>query len=226
MTRSAMPVRRHMAGLLKLAILIALIVAGNLLTQGIIDGLDMGIRPSNEPMLHKLIMTSMAAYILLMAIPFVPGVEIGLALMMILGPKIVPLVYGCTLISLCLAFLVGRLLPEKSITRFLREVHLVRAATFLESFHGLDSEQRLARLLEKSPQRWVPWLLRHRYLTLMLAINLPGNMVLGGGGGLALMAGMSRMFSIHRYVLVVAVAISPIPLILMIFGDSIATWPI
>ncbi|MCG7198788.1 hypothetical protein MD273_03515 [Marinobacter pelagius] len=226
MTRSAMPVRRHMAGLLKLAILITLIVAGNLLTQGIIDGLDMGIRPSNEPMLHKLIMTSMAAYILLMAIPFVPGVEIGLALMMILGPKIVPLVYGCTLISLCLAFLIGRLLPEKSITRFLREVHLVRAATFLESFHGLDSGQRLTRLLEKSPRRWVPWLLRHRYLTLMLAINLPGNMVLGGGGGLALMAGMSRMFAIHRYVLVVAVAISPIPLILMIFGDSIATWPI
>ncbi|MCM0612986.1 hypothetical protein KFJ24_10935 [Marinobacter sediminum] len=226
MIRPAVPARRRVAGLLKLAILIAVIVAGNLLTRGIIDGLDMGIRPSNEPILHQIIMTSMAAYIVLMAIPFVPGVEIGLALMMILGPKIAPLVYGCTLISLCLAFLIGRWLPEKAITRFLREVHLVRAATFLEGFHGLDAEQRLARLTEKSPRRWVPWLLKHRYLTLMLAINLPGNMLLGGGGGLALMAGMSRMFSIHRYILMVAAAISPIPIILMVFGDRMASWPI
>ncbi|WP_152204993.1 hypothetical protein [Marinobacter changyiensis] len=226
MTRSVMPARRRVAGLLKLTILIIVIVAGNLLTRGVIDGLDMDIRPSNEPILHQIIMTSIAAYILLMAIPFVPGVEIGLALMMILGPKIVPLVYGCTLLSLCLTFMVGRLLPEKSITRFLREVHLVRAATFLENFHGLDAEQRLACLTEKSPRRWVPWLIKHRYLTLMLIINLPGNMVLGGGGGLALIAGMSRMFSIHRYILIVAVAISPIPLFLMIFGDKIANWPI
>ncbi|MBW4934077.1 hypothetical protein [Marinobacter sp. F4206] len=221
-----MPTNRRLAGLLKLLILIAVIVAGNLLTRGIIDGLDMSISPSNEPMLHRIIMTSMVAYILLMAIPFVPGVEIGLALMMILGPKIVPLVYGCTLVSLCLAFLVGRLLPEKSISRFLREVRLVRAAGFLESFHGLDADERLARLLEKSPRRLVPWFLRHRYLTLMLAINLPGNVVLGGGGGLAMMAGISRLFSIPRYVLMVAFAISPIPLFLILFGDRFATWPV
>lgn len=226
MIRPAMPAERRLAGLLKLSILMGIIVGGNLLTRGIIDGLDVDIRPSNEPMLHKLIITSLAAYILLMAIPFVPGVEIGLALMVILGPEIVPLVYGGTLASLCLVFLVGRFLPEKSLTRFLREVHLIRAATFLETFHGLDTGQRLARLTEKLPQRWVPWLLKHRYLTLMLAINLPGNIVLGGGGGLALAAGMSRMFPIHRFILVVAVAISPMPLFLMVVGDRIANWPI
>ncbi|MDK8465462.1 hypothetical protein [Marinobacter sp. SS13-12] len=226
MIRPAMPAERRLAGLLKLSILIGIIVGGNLLTRGVIDGLEVDIRPSNEPMLHKLIMTSMAAYILLMALPFVPGVEIGLALMMILGPEIVPLVYGCTLTSLFLAFLVGRFLPEQALTRFLREVHLVRAATFLETFHGLDTGQRLACLTEKSPQRWGPWLLKHRYLTLMLAINLPGNIVLGGGGGLALAAGMSRMFAIPRFILVVAVAISPMPLFLMVVGDRIANWPI
>jgi|26BtaG_2_1085354.scaffolds.fasta_scaffold00027_70 uncharacterized membrane protein YdjX (TVP38/TMEM64 family) len=226
MIRPAMPLERRLAGILKLAILIGIIVGGNLLTRGVIDGLDVDIRPSNEPMLHKLIVTSMVAYTLLMALPFVPGVEIGLALMMILGPEIVPLVYGCTLTALCLAFLVGRFLPEKSLTRFLREVHLVRAATFLETFHGLDTGQRLARLTEKSHQRWVPWLLKHRYLTLMLAINLPGNIVLGGGGGLAWASGMSRMFPIHRFILVVAVAISPLPLFLMVVGNRIANWPI
>lgn len=226
MNPSVMPGNRRFAGVLKLAILIAVIVAGNLLTRGIVDGLGMDIRPSTEPMLHRIIMTSMIAYIVLLAIPFVPGVEIGLALMMILGPKIVPLVYGCTLISLCLTFLIGRMLPEKSISRFLREVHLRKAAGFLESFHGLEAEERLVQLTGNSPRRWVPWLLKHRYLALMLAINLPGNVVLGGGGGLALLAGISRLFSIPRYALMVAFAISPIPIVLLVVGERAANWPI
>ncbi|MDO3720656.1 hypothetical protein QVZ43_02910 [Marinobacter sp. chi1] len=220
------PVGRSPAGLVKLSLLVGVIFAGNLLTSGIIDGIEMDIRPSNEPLLHQIIMISMAAYILLMAIPFVPGVEIGLALMMILGPKIVPLVYVCTLISMYLAFFIGRLVPEKSIINFLREIRLVRAAAFLESFSGLSADQRLRRLSDRSPKRWVPWLLKHRYLTLMLAINLPGNMILGGGGGLALIAGMSRIFAFNRYLLLVAIAISPVPLVLLIFGDRFAEWPI
>ncbi|HBC35715.1 hypothetical protein DXI23_10040 [Marinobacter flavimaris] len=226
MTRQGLLAGKGLAGLLKLALLISVIIAGNLLTSGIVDGIEMDVRPTNEPMLHQIIMISMAAYIVLMAIPFVPGVEIGLALMMILGPKIVPLVYGCTLISMCLAFLIGRLVPERGIIKFLREIHLVKAASFLESFSGLSAEQRLTRLSDLSPRRWIPWLLRHRYLTLMLAINLPGNMVLGGGGGLAMMAGMSKIFSVGRYLLLVAVAISPLPIILLIFGDRFANWPI
>jgi len=60
----------------------------------------------------------------------------------------------------------------------------------------------------------------------MLAINLPGNMILGGGGGLALMAAMSRMFSIQEYLLMVAVAVLPVPLFLMACGDRNTTWPV
>lgn len=226
MTSPAVEAHRRLSGMLKLGIFIAIVVAGNLLTRGVVDGLELVIRPSTEPALHRLIMVSMAAYILLMAIPFVPGVEVGLALMMILGPKIVPLVYGCTLISLSLAFLIGRLVPESSIVRFLQEMRLARAATFVAQFSGQDSEQRLARLTAKTPKRWLPWLLRHRYLTLMIAINLPGNMLLGGGGGLAMMAGISRLFSPPLFVLLVASAIAPIPVFLMLFGDSLASWPI
>lgn len=221
-----MPEHRRLVGFLKLGVFVAIVVIGNLMTRGVIDGLDLNIRPSNEPALHRIIMISMAAYILLMAIPFVPGVEVGLALMMILGPKIVPLVFVCTLTSLCLAYLVGRLVPESSIAQFLREVRLVRAANFLAGFEGLTPEQRIARLTERTPKKWLPWLVRHRYVTLLVAINLPGNMVLGGGGGLAMLAGMSRLFSPLAFVLLVAVAISPIPILLLLFGDAIASWPI
>lgn len=224
--RMVTPANRKLAGYLKLFFLIALIVVGNVLTRGLLEGLEFTIRPANEPMLHRVIVTSMVAYVFLMAIPFVPGVEIGLALMMILGPEIVPLVYGCTLTSLCLGFLVGRFLPETMISRFLMDLRLVRAAGFIDSLRGLDSQERLARLLEKSPQRLVPVLLRHRYLSLMIAINFPGNVVLGGGGGLAMVAGISRLFTIPRYFLLVAVAISPIPLSLLVFGDMIGGWPV
>jgi hypothetical protein len=40
------------------------------------------------------------------------------------------------------------------------------------------------------------------------------------------MAGMSKIFSVGRYLLLVAVAISPLPIILLIFGDRFANWPI
>ena len=91
---------------LSLLLLIAVVALGTLLTQWIIDGFNFEITPVNEAKVHRLIMTSMIAYAILMAIPFVPAAEIGLAVMMILGPKIVPLVYLCTLISLMLGFLV------------------------------------------------------------------------------------------------------------------------
>ncbi|WP_297791365.1 hypothetical protein [uncultured Marinobacter sp.] len=218
--------KRKLAGILKLLILIALIVVGNLFTRGVLEGMEVSIRPSNEPMLHRIIVTSMIAYVFLMAIPFVPGVEIGLALMMLLGPKIVPLVYGCTLVSLCLGFMVGRFLSEAMISRFLMDLHLFRAGRFIERLQGLDSQQRLSLMLEKSPRRLVPVLLRHRFLTLMVVINLPGNMIIGGGGGLAMVAGISRLFSIPQFVLLIAVAISPLPLLLLLFGDMVGGWPV
>ncbi|OEY65911.1 hypothetical protein [Marinobacter sp. X15-166B] len=221
-----MPVNKKLTGLLKLAILVALIVAGNLLTQGFVEGLDIDIRPSNEAMLHRIILTSVAAYVVLLAIPFVPGIEIGLALMMIFGPKIVPLVYGATLLSLSLGFLVGRYIPEPAVARFLHDLHLFRAAAFLEKLHGLDSRQRLQRMIQQSPRRLVPMLLRHRHLALLVAINFPGNVVIGGGGGLALAAGMSHLFSPLRFVLLVALAISPVPLLLLVFGERLTSWPI
>ncbi|MGF2687141.1 hypothetical protein ACQUWM_11620 [Marinobacter sp. DUT-3] len=218
--------KRKLAGILKLLILIALIVVGNLFTRGVLEGMEVSIRPYNEPMLHRVIVTSMIAYVFLMAIPFVPGVEIGLALMMLLGPKIVPLVYSCTLASLCLGFLVGRFLPEAMISRFLMDLHLFRAGRFIERLQGLDSQQRLSLMLENSPRRLVPVLLRHRFLTLMVVINLPGNMIIGGGGGLAMVAGISRLFSIPQFILLIAVAISPLPILLLLFGDMVGGWPV
>jgi hypothetical protein len=168
----------------------------------------------------------MIAYAILMAIPFVPGAEIGFAAMMILGPKIVPLVYLCTLASLSLSFLVGRFIPEKALIKFLHDLHLRKASQWLIDLESLNAKQRLNLILSRSPKKLIPVLLKYRYVALLVAINMPGNIVIGGGGGIALMAGISRLFSVPLYLLTIAIAISPFPILLVLFGDNFAEWPL
>jgi hypothetical protein len=43
-------------------------------------------------------------------------------------------------------------------------------------------------------------------------LNLPGNALLGGGGGIGLIIGMSRLIPFHKYLLLIAVAVAPVPL--------------
>ena len=205
---------------------VCLIIAGNYLSQWILDSLDFEITPVNESTVHHIIIFSMIAYIVLMAIPFVPGAEIGLGFMMILGPKIVPLIYLCTLASLFLGFMMGRFIPEKNIIKFLQDIHLRKASLLMTELEDLDSQRRFDLLLERSPAVLVPFLLKYRYLALLIFINTPGNIVIGGGGGIAMSAGMSRLFTTPRYLLTIAIAVSPIPLFLLIFGENLADWPV
>ena len=87
--------------LAKVALFILLIVAGNYLTHFITGLLDFDIRPSNEGAVHRTILIAATLYSLLLAIPFVPGAEIGIALMAMLGPPISLLVYACTIAGSC-----------------------------------------------------------------------------------------------------------------------------
>jgi hypothetical protein len=210
----------------KIFLFACLIILGSFLTQWIIEGLDFEITPVNEPTAHRIIITSMIAYTLLMAIPFVPGAEIGLGVMMILGPKIVPLVYLCTLVSLFLSFVAGRLIPGKLLINLLHDLHLRKASLLLTELEGLSPQRRFDLVLERSPKKFVPFLLKYRYLALLVVINTPGNIVVGGGGGIAMTAGVSRLFTLPLFLLTVAVAVSPIPLLLIIFGANFSDWPV
>ena len=220
-----MPNKRSIL-ILKIFLCVCLVILGNYLTQWIIEGLNFEITPVNEPTVHRIIVTSMIAYIILMAIPFVPGAEIGLGVMMILGPKIVPLVYLCTLVSLFLSFTVGKFIPDKTLIKFLHDLHLRKASLLLAGLEGLDSRQRFDLLIERSPKKIVPFLLKHRYLALLVIINTPGNIVVGGGGGIAMSAGISRLFTPLLFLLTIAIAVSPIPLFLIIFGENFADWAV
>jgi len=171
-------------------------------------------------------MSSMAAYTLLMAIPFIPGAEIGLAVMMSIGPKIVPLVYFCTLVSLLFSFSVGKFIPDQVLINLFRRVGLVRAGNLLDEIKDMDTQARLQRIVSRSPKKLIPFLIRFRYIALLLAINLPGSIAIGGGGGIAMLAGMSRLFKLPYFVLTIAIAVAPFPLLLMLLGEFFGDWSI
>lgn len=201
---------------LKFIILVVLLVCASYAGNWVTGQFNAYLTPTTEPALHQMIMTAMAVYVLLMMLPFVPSVEIGFGLMMMLGPKIVPLVYAGTVLALTLAFLIGRLVPQRTIIDVFETVRLKRAADLLNQLIPLDSEARLEFLLQNASTRVVPFLLRHRFLALAVALNLPGNAIIGGGGGICLVAGFSRLFTFPKYALAVALAVSPVPLILII----------
>lgn len=202
----------------KCAVLIGLIYAGSLASDWLTSRFVPHLTPSTEPFMHRMIMTAMIAYMVCMMLPFVPGMEIGLALMVVFGPPIVPLVYGATVVALSLSFLLGRLVPQSAIISALEAIRLNRPARLLAELHSLDHQDRLPWLLRHAPGRLAQLLLKFRYLALMLLFNLPGNAILGGGGGIAMMSGFSRLYTFGSFMVAVALAVSPVPLLILLTG--------
>lgn len=211
----------HWQTLLKLSCLVFLIIAANFAVDWLADTLRFEFRPSNEDFVNRTIIISAIAYAFLIAIPFVPGVEIGLTLIAMLGPAIVLLVYLSTIVGLLASFAVGRLISLKALIPLLEDLHLRRASQLLTTIEPMKMDDRLAFLVSKTPNRLVPFLLRHRYITLAIVVNLPGNILIGGGGGIALIAGTSRLFSLFGFLITIAFAVSPVPLAILLFGKEI-----
>ena len=191
----------------------ALVVVGaTVAADWLIGLLGMELRPTTERFVHRLIMASLVAYVLLMALPFVPGVEIGLALIMLLGPEIVPVVYLATVSALALSYGVGRLVPEHVVARAFAGLGLGRAFRLHAELRALPAEARVARLAGRMPSGIGKRLLHYRHLMIAAALNIPGNSLVGGGGGIALAVGMSRLMTFPGFVATVALGTSPIPI--------------
>ncbi len=170
------------------------------------------------PGLHWMWVLVVCLYIVATALPFVPGAEIGLSLIMIFGNRILPVVYLATVMALLLAFAVGRLVPEPSLVRLFSRLGMDRTSALLQGLCGLQDSDRIQHLLKIVPSGWAAWVLRHRFWGLALLINMPGNSLLGGGGGIAVTVGISRLVSFPMFVLCVAIAVSPIPLGMLLLG--------
>jgi len=207
--------KAKMRRFIKISLLVGFLVLLNYGGSLVVEQINFQLWPEHEHLMITVLSFAIVVYVLWMALPFVPGIELGLALMVILGTRGVVFVYLCTLLSLSLSFAIGRLIPLNTFARFLGWLHLYKAQDLVLQLEPLDSEEKLNFLLSTAPSRIIPFLVKHRYLMIAIALNLPGNALIGGGGGIGLISGMSRLYPFPKYILLVSLAITPLPLLLL-----------
>ncbi|WP_186827002.1 hypothetical protein [Shimia ponticola] len=161
---------------------------------------------------HTMRWTFLVIYAVLLALPFVPGVEIGLALLMLFGASFALPVYVATITGLTLAYGVGRTL------RRLKPTAGLEAA--LQPNGGLSGLGHAT---------WLGPLLRFRWVAIALLINFPGNTLIGGGGGVAMASGYSLALRWPAFIGCVAVAVAPVPAMVVLaevggVSDGLGAW--
>ena len=130
--------------------------------------------------------------------------------MVLCGREGVIAAYCVTIAGLSLAYLVARTVPDEILRRWMNKAGLTKAADNpTDAIHAMVASRGIAARLGN-------FFLAHRYLTLAVCLNLSGNSVLGGGGGIAALCGLSRQFRGWRYLLTLMVATAPIPLLVLI----------
>ena len=179
-------------------------------------GIDLGSGVTSHA--RNMLAAVIALYAVLMAFPFVPGIEISLGLLAAFGHHVAPAVYAATVAALTVSYLVGRLLPLRLIAALFRSLGQRRAESLVQRLEPLNPGERLEALTAQAPKRIVPTLLRHRYIAVAVALNVPGNAVIGGGGGIALLAGMSGLFTFPGFLAIVSLAVLPVPLAVLLMG--------
>lgn len=138
------------------------------------------------------LLAACALYALLLALPFVPAMELGLLIMAIFGKWGAVGAWLATVAGLNLAYGLARAWP----------------------YTPAIGRRRLPRLLRQSG-RWIsPSLLP--VVALALLLNLPGNTAIGGGGGISLLYGASRLLSWPRFALTVTLATAMVPALFFI----------
>ncbi|MGI3185328.1 hypothetical protein [Nioella aestuarii] len=204
----------------KLVVLVAIVVLSHVIIDYSLTWAE-SLPAQAEARMERLILLAVfVTYALLIALPFVPGIEIAIALLVLRGPEFALPIYFATLGGLSLAFLAGRLVPIRSLKRFFLDLHLAKAAALVDRLGPMSPAQRVRELQRSLPRKHARFALRYRYVGLALLINLPGSGLIGGGGGICLMAGMSGVFTPRVTLPTIAIAILPFPLFMWFAGSS------
>ena len=210
---------------LRLAVVAALVLVMVLLAKTGFDALSARLALLESDAAARamigLVATVLVGYAVMLAIPFVPGVEIGIAILMIEGAGAAPFVYLATVTGLTLAFLTGHYVALNGLIKLCTDLHLHKIGRLLERIRDRAPNDRLAALDERLPNWLAPLLVRYRYLTLAVLINIPGTIAIGGGGGIMMIAGLSRLFHVGLTVLTIALATLPVPLSVWLLGTDI-----
>ncbi len=163
-------------------------------------------------------------YLLLLSLPFMPGVELGLLLMCVFGRDGILPIYLATLGGLMLAFTVGERLPKRRISSWMDHLGV--------SLPAGNPNVGIVGILDQSPLG--PWLRQHSRIGLYLKrcspaalavlLNLPGNYIFGGGGGIALICGITHQFRWWMFLLTIIFAVAPVPLLVWFGFIRLEVW--
>lgn len=197
-----------------LGLWIALIVMSDCLSRLEYGVLEAALESLRESLGLGGLVLGTLIYMLALALPFVPGVEISVMIMMLFGAVGAATVYVATVAGLALAFAAGRLIPERVLAEMLRRL----GVALPEGAFDVALRALVARHGPGRPAGLWGRLMAYRYLALAVAVNLPGNSVLGGGGGIAVLCGASRQFEWYWFVLTLLVATAPIPALVIAGG--------
>lgn len=168
-------------------ICIALFYQFNLSEGDILDYLNF----ENETIPISYLVIGTILYSLVLIIPYFPSLEIGLVMMIWFQEPGVIIIYSATVLSLTIAYLVGSKMKRNNF--------------FNEMFNHLIKFKVTDQLSKKHP-----------YLSLVFLLNMPGNTVLGGGGGIAMNFGHNSYLSFPKFFTGCAIATSPLPIIFLI----------
>lgn len=197
---------------LRIAVIAVLAYGGHLAIGWMEAWVEAHDSPGAHLMISAMLVAILLLYTLLMAMPFVPGIEIGVALMMMQGPPIAPFVYVATVLGLTVAFCLGQWVPYPVLQRYVSDLGLVRIGQMVSDIAPLTRQQRADRLAQRLPRWLARPLVGWRYVLVAALLNVPGNAVIGGGGGLMLLAGLTRLFQTGWIVLTIVVAVAPVPI--------------
>lgn len=206
---------------LRLAAIVAFAFGMHLLLGWVMDWTDAMPAETAAVLRIAILGAVLVAYGLLIAAPFVPGIEIGMALVLMRGAEVAPLVYLATVAGLALAFIVGCMVPLPWLRRMFLDLRLASAAAMLERIQPLSPERRLALLRRALPGRLGAWTVNYRYLLLAGLINMPGSGLIGGGGGICMLAGLTGLFHTRATLLTIALAVLPFPLFVWFWGPGL-----
>lgn len=157
------------------------------------------------------VLVTAALYALALAVPFLPAVELGWMVMAALGTPGILAIWMATPLGLLIAFVVGQNLRDWPVLQRLR-------ARLDNAFQTATDNSLRSRLLRFADR----YLAAHPYWVLAVLVNLPGNWVIGGGGGIGLLAGASGLYHPVRFflVLIPATGVVSVAMLLSIYSRA------
>ncbi len=96
---------------------------------------------------------SFALYVVLLALPFVPGMEVSLAILAALGGRAAIPIYLATIAALVIAFAAGRLMPMRTLVSVFDYLGLGSARDHVLRLEPMTRQARIETLTSAVPSR-------------------------------------------------------------------------